>query len=45
MVVVLDSRVLGKRYGSLFVESLPPVRVEPASAAEMPGIVATFLGR
>jgi len=45
VVVVLDSRVLGKRYGSLFVESLPPVRVEPASAPEMPGIVARFLGR
>ena len=27
-MVVLDRRIVARRYGSLFIESLPPVQVE-----------------
>lgn len=42
-VVILDSRMIKKRYGNLFVESLPPCRLVQGSLEEVAGAVRKFL--
>jgi len=44
VVVVLDRRILSKKYGSVFTESLPPCTTRQALLREMPGLVAQWLG-
>ena len=39
VVVILDGRVTGSRYGSAFLHSLPPARIEKCSLHEIPAIV------
>jgi len=41
--VVLDRRIVSRRYGSSFVRSLPDCTVEIGSAAELPGWAAQWL--
>ena len=43
-VVVLDSRIVTKRYGPLFVESLPPCRLVTGNLGEVAAAVKRFLG-
>lgn len=42
--VILDERIVSKRYGAQFIEALPVERVEQATAAEIATGVARFLG-
>ena len=44
VVLVLDPRLLSKRYGRLFLDSLPGVPVEATTRAEVGAAVAAFLG-
>ena len=44
VVVVLDRRILSKKYGSVFTESLPPCTTRQALLREMPGLVEGWLG-
>lgn len=39
VMVVLDRRIVSKRYGAAFLESLPPCPVREALMREMPGLV------
>ncbi|ABY34839.1 MAG TPA: DNA polymerase III subunit epsilon [Chloroflexus aurantiacus] len=43
IVVVLDRRLLTKKYGQQFLDSLPPTRVRTGTLASLPGLVARFL--
>ncbi|MGQ9774527.1 helicase C-terminal domain-containing protein [Chloroflexus sp.] len=43
IVVVLDRRLLTKKYGQQFLDSLPPTRVRTGTLACLPGLVARFL--
>jgi predicted DnaQ family exonuclease/DinG family helicase len=43
IVVVLDRRLLSKRYGRQFLESLPTTRVRTGPLAQLPGLAARFL--
>ncbi|MEF3273710.1 MAG: DEAD/DEAH box helicase family protein [Chloroflexus sp.] len=43
IVVVLDRRLLTKKYGQQFLDSLPPTRVRTGPLAHVPGLVARFL--
>jgi DNA polymerase-3 subunit epsilon/ATP-dependent DNA helicase DinG len=45
IVVVLDRRLLTKKYGQQFLDSLPPTRVRTGPLANLPGLVARFLQR
>ncbi len=45
IVVVLDRRLLTKKYGQQFLDSLPPTRVRTGPLAHLPGLVARFLQR
>ncbi len=40
---VLDRRVISKRYGASFVQSLPPCTVEVAGAADLPAAAVAWL--
>jgi ATP-dependent DNA helicase DinG len=44
VIVVLDKRILTKRYGKTFLKSLPPMPLLALPAAEIPGEIARFLG-
>lgn len=44
VVVVLDSRIRGRRYGELFLGALPPCRRFDGSVDELPAVARTFLG-
>ncbi|WP_298819596.1 helicase C-terminal domain-containing protein [Chloroflexus sp.] len=43
IVVVLDRRLLTKKYGQRFLDSLPPTRVRTGPLANLPGLVTRFL--
>jgi DNA polymerase-3 subunit epsilon/ATP-dependent DNA helicase DinG len=43
--VVYDRRVVSKRYGSTFIQSLPPCRVTVGSTYDLPEAVGTWLER
>ncbi len=43
MMIVLDSRVSNKNYGSYFLKSLPDCRVEKGSVQDLPGVVRQWL--
>jgi DNA polymerase-3 subunit epsilon/ATP-dependent DNA helicase DinG len=43
--VVYDRRVVSKRYGSTFIQSLPPCRVTVGSTYDLPDAVGTWLER
>jgi DNA polymerase-3 subunit epsilon/ATP-dependent DNA helicase DinG len=43
--VVYDRRVVSKRYGSTFIQSLPPCRVTVGSTYDLPEAVGTWLKR
>ncbi|MGC8801495.1 MAG: helicase C-terminal domain-containing protein [Chloroflexus sp.] len=45
IVVVLDRRLLTKKYGQQFLDSLPHTRVRTGPLAHLPGLVARFLQR
>ena len=42
-VVVLDSRIVKKRYGGLFINSLPECRLQTSALAEIVPMVRKFL--
>jgi DNA polymerase-3 subunit epsilon/ATP-dependent DNA helicase DinG len=44
VVTLLDRRVVSKRYGSTFLNSLPPCVVQYGPAADLPAAVTTWLG-
>jgi ATP-dependent DNA helicase DinG len=44
VVVVLDKRILTKRYGQTFLKSLPGMPVKAMPAGGIPGEIAKFLG-
>jgi DNA polymerase-3 subunit epsilon/ATP-dependent DNA helicase DinG len=44
VVAVLDRRVLSKRYGQAFLNSLPEARVKQGLTANLAGAVADWLG-
>jgi hypothetical protein len=41
---VLDRRILTKRYGATFIQSLPECTVEVGSAVDLPGAARQWLG-
>lgn len=43
VVAILDRRVLTKRYGRLFIESLPPCNTQVAPIASLPRLAARWL--
>jgi DNA polymerase-3 subunit epsilon/ATP-dependent DNA helicase DinG len=43
VAIILDQRILARRYGQAFIQSLPPVTVEPCSMREMPGKIERWL--
>jgi DNA polymerase-3 subunit epsilon/ATP-dependent DNA helicase DinG len=43
IVVVLDKRLLSKRYGKLFIDSLPPCTVRSGPLANLPGTAKSWL--
>jgi DNA polymerase-3 subunit epsilon/ATP-dependent DNA helicase DinG len=43
VVVVLDKRILTKRYGRLFLDSIPPCTVKVGPLAQLPGLAARWL--
>ena len=43
VVAVLDRRVLTKRYGRLFIESLPPCNMQVGPMANLPRLAARWL--
>jgi DNA polymerase-3 subunit epsilon/ATP-dependent DNA helicase DinG len=43
VVAILDKRVLTKKYGRQFIESLPTCTVKVASVAELPSSAAKWL--
>ncbi|KAB8141266.1 DNA polymerase III subunit epsilon [Chloroflexia bacterium SDU3-3] len=45
IVAVLDKRLLSKRYGQLFLDSLPEALVRSGPAAQLPALAARFLNR
>jgi ATP-dependent DNA helicase DinG len=45
VVVVLDKRILTKRYGKVFLNSLPGMPLHALPAAEIPAAIAKFLER
>lgn len=44
IVVVLDRRLLSKRYGSTFIQSLPQPTVRTGSMADLPSAAARWIG-
>lgn len=44
IVVVLDKRLISKRYGQQFLQSLPPTSVRRGPLKQLPGLAARFLG-
>lgn len=44
VITVLDKRILTKRYGKTFLDSLPGFPLRALPAAEIPGEIARFLG-
>lgn len=44
VVAILDKRILTKKYGRLFIESLPTCTTKIGSAAELPSAAAKWLG-
>jgi len=43
VAVILDQRILARRYGKAFIQSLPPVTVEPCSMRELPDKIERWL--
>ena len=43
VAVILDQRILARRYGQAFIQSLPPVTVEPCSMRELPDKIERWL--
>jgi DNA polymerase-3 subunit epsilon/ATP-dependent DNA helicase DinG len=43
VVVIMDRRVISKRYGRAFLESLPGATIEQGPAADMPAIAADWI--
>ena len=43
VAVILDQRILARRYGQAFIQSLPPVTVEPCSMRELPVKIERWL--
>lgn len=43
VVAILDRRILTKRYGKMFIESLPTCKVKVGSMAELPAVSARWL--
>ncbi|NQT74779.1 MAG: 3'-5' exoribonuclease [Chloroflexi bacterium] len=43
MMVVLDSRLVKKKYGSVFLNSLPSCRIEKGPSSDLPKIVTEWL--
>ncbi len=43
VVAILDRRILTKRYGRLFIESLPPCNMQVAPIASLPRLAARWL--
>ena len=44
VVVVFDRRIITKRYGRAFLDSLPTCKVRPGSLADLPGAAIRWLG-
>jgi DNA polymerase-3 subunit epsilon/ATP-dependent DNA helicase DinG len=44
IAVILDKRLLTKSYGSLFIDSLPPVTVEKGRLSDLPNKAVNWLG-
>ena len=45
VVVILDGRVTGSRYGSAFLHSLPPARIEKCNLYQLPDIIRRHLSQ
>ena len=45
VVVILDGRVTGSRYGSAFLHSLPPARIEKCNLYQLPDIIRGHLSQ
>jgi DNA polymerase-3 subunit epsilon/ATP-dependent DNA helicase DinG len=43
IVVILDKRIINKRYGRMFIDSLPTCKVKTGKMMELPGIAARWL--
>ena len=43
VVAILDRRILTKRYGKLFIESLPQCKVQVGSLRDLPNLAARWL--
>ncbi|MRR32040.1 DNA polymerase III subunit epsilon, partial [bacterium] len=43
VVAILDRRILAKRYGKLFIESLPQCKVQIGSLRDLPNSAARWL--
>jgi len=43
IVVIYDSRVINKRYGQLFLDSLPDVKLQRGLLAKLPTVAQTWL--
>ena len=43
VVAILDRRILAKRYGKLFIESLPQCKVQVGSLRDLPNLAARWL--
>lgn len=42
--VILDRRAISKRYGTTFIQSLPPTNVEYGSTYDLPGRASSWIG-
>jgi len=45
VVVIMDSRVLSKRYGKAFLDSLPPSTFKTCQLNELPKLIKGWVGR
>ncbi len=45
VAIILDSRIVSKRYGKEFLNSLPPCKLKTTSLHQLPGEIRGWLGR
>ncbi|MCI0438082.1 MAG: hypothetical protein L0177_03000, partial [Chloroflexi bacterium] len=45
VAIILDSRIVSKRYGKEFLNSLPPCKLKTTSLRQLPGEIRGWLGR